>query len=144
MENNPISKISNAFSTGGGGTNFEHQVQAMFLMLLLIEGFCPVINEKIKRICFQGKHLGIDTDDIVVYTNGEQAEGKLLCQIKHNIVASEKDKTFKTVICSAWNDFNKESFDKSHDKIVLATAQISKTSSSALSWLHEQAIFLTE
>lgn len=141
MENNPISKISNAFSTGGGGTNFEHQVQAMFLMLLLVEGFCPVINEKIKRICFQGKHLGIDTDDVVVYTNGEQAEGKLLCQIKHNIVASEKDKTFKTVICSAWNDFNKESFDKSHDKIVLATAQISKTSSSALSWLHEQAIF---
>ena len=46
MENNPISKISNAFSTGGGGTNFEHQVQAMFLMLLLVEGICPVINEK--------------------------------------------------------------------------------------------------
>jgi len=29
MAKNSISKISNAFSTGGGGVNFEQQIQAM-------------------------------------------------------------------------------------------------------------------
>ena len=58
MSKNPISKISNAFSTGGGGVNFEQQLQAMFLLLLLTDGFCPVMNEQIRKVCFQAKHLG--------------------------------------------------------------------------------------
>ena len=32
MAKNLISKIRNAFSTGGGGVNFEQQIQAMFLL----------------------------------------------------------------------------------------------------------------
>lgn len=46
MAKNSISKISNAFSTGGGGGNFEQQIQAMFLLSLLIDGFCPAMNEQ--------------------------------------------------------------------------------------------------
>lgn len=60
MAKNSISKISNAFSTGGGGVNFEQQIQAMFLLSLLIDGFCPAMNEQTKKVHFQAKHLGYD------------------------------------------------------------------------------------
>ena len=53
MAKNSISKISNAFSTGGGGVNFEQQIQAMFLLSLLIDGFCPAMNEQTKKVHFQ-------------------------------------------------------------------------------------------
>lgn len=38
MAKNSISKISNAFSTGGGGVNFEQQIQAMFLLSCVLSG----------------------------------------------------------------------------------------------------------
>jgi hypothetical protein len=95
---NKISKISNAFSTGAGGHNFEHQIQAMFLLSLLIDGFCPAMNEKTKRISFQAKHLGYDIDDLVVFTDRNQHEGKLLCQIKHSITATKKNTVFQNTL----------------------------------------------
>lgn len=96
MAKNSISKISNAFSTGGGGVNFEQQIQAMFLLSLLIDGFCPAMNEQTKKVHFQAKHLGHDVDDLVVITYRNQSEGKMACQIKHSITATEKDKTYCT------------------------------------------------
>ena len=78
MAKNSISKISNAFSTGGGGVNFEQQIQAMFLLSLLIDGFCPAMNEQTKKVHFQAKHLGHDVDDLVVITYRNQSEGKHL------------------------------------------------------------------
>lgn len=140
MSKNTVSKISNAFSTGGGGVNFEQQIQAMFLLSMLIDGFCPAMNERTKRVCFQAKHLGYDVDDLVVFTYRNQSEGKLLCQVKHSITVSEKDKTFHEVICAAWSDFNKENFDKENDRIALATAQIAYKSQQALKFLHAAAI----
>lgn len=77
MAKNSISKISNAFSTGGGGVNFEQQIQAMFLLSLLIDGFCPAMNEQTKKVHFQAKHLGHDVDDLVVITYRNQSEGKM-------------------------------------------------------------------
>lgn len=77
MAKNLISKISNAFSTGGGGVNFEQQIQAMFLLSLLIDGFCPAMNEQTKKVHFQAKHLGYDIDDLVVITYRNQSEGKM-------------------------------------------------------------------
>ena len=139
MKKKMISDVSNAFSTGGGGVSFEHRIQAMFLLLLLTDGFCPEMNEQIKRVCFQAKHLGYDTDDLVVYTHRNQNEGKMLCQIKHSIIVSNND-AFKKVICSAWNDFCKESFDKENDRIAIITSEISKISQKALRFLHSAAI----
>lgn len=132
MAKNSISKISNAFSTGGGGVNFEQQIQAMFLLSLLIDGFCPAMNEQTKKVHFQAKHLGYDVDDLVVITYRNQSEGKMACQIKHSIIATEKDKTFQEVICAAWNDFNKEDFDRDCDRIALVTAQISNKAQQTL------------
>lgn len=140
MAKNSISKISNAFSTGGGGVNFEQQIQAMFLLSLLIDGFCPAMNEQTKKVHFQAKHLGHDVDDLVVITYRNQSEGKMACQIKHSITATEKDKTFQEVICAAWNDFNKEDFDRDRDRIALVTAQISNKAQQSLRFLHVGAI----
>lgn len=112
MPNNLISKLSNSFSTGGGGISFEHQVQAMFLLSLLVDGFCPAMNEPTKRVCFQTKYLHFDTDDLMVITKRGELDGKMLCSIKHKIVPTEKNQIFKEVIASAWKDFNKDGFDK--------------------------------
>ena len=139
MLKNKISKISNAFSTGAGGSNFEHQIQAMFILSLLIDGYCPVMNEKTKRISFQAKHLGYDIDDLAVFTYRNQNEGKLLCQIKHSITATKNNTVFQEVICAAWNDYNKDCFNKDSDRIALVTAQISKKAQRGLRFLHEQA-----
>ena len=140
MAKNLISKISNAFSTGSGGVNFEQQIQAMFLLSLLIDGFCPAMNEQTKKVHFQAKHVGYDVDDLVVITYRNQSEGKMACQIKHSITATEKDKTFQEVICAAWNDFNKEDFDRDCDRIALVTAQISNKAQQSLRFLHAEAI----
>lgn len=140
MSMSEISQLSNSFSTGGGGCNFEQRIQAMFILSLLIEGFCPVMNERAKRISFQAKRLGYATDDFVVFTDRNQAEGKMLCQVKRSIKATRNDKIFQEVISAAWSDFNNINFDKNHDKIALATAQIAYTSQQALRFLHAQSM----
>lgn len=140
MAKNSISKISNAFATGGGGVNFEQQIQAMFLLSLLVDGFCPAMNETTQRVCFQAKHLGYDVDDLAVFTLRNKNEGKLLCQVKHSITATAKDSTFQEVISAAWSDFNKVTFDKENDQIALITAQISNSALRSLRFLHAQAI----
>ena len=121
-------------------SKFEQQIQAMFLLSLLIDGFCPAMNEQTKKVHFQAKHLGYDVDDLVVITYRNQSEGKMACQIKHSITATEKDKTFQEVICAAWNDFNKEDFDRDRDRIALVTAQISNKAQQSLRFLHVEAI----
>lgn len=138
MSKNTVSKISNAFSTGGGGVNFEQKVQAMFLLSLLVDGFCPAMNEQTKSVWFQAK-MRYDVDDLAVFTYRGQAEGKLLCQIKHSITISETNQTFQEVITAAWSDFQKDDFDRDNDRIALVTAQIAYKSQQALRFLHAQA-----
>lgn len=121
MAKNTVSKISNAFSTGGGGVNFEQKVQAMFLLSLLVDGFCPAMNEQTKSVWFQAK-MRYDVDDLAVFTYRGQAEGKLLCQIKHSITISETNQTFEEVITASWSDFQKDKFDRDNDRIALVTA----------------------
>ena len=139
MAKNTVSRLSDAFSVGGGGVNFEQRVQAMFLLSLLVDGFCPAMEERTKRVCFQAKCIGYDVDDLAVFTYRGQSEGKMLCQIKHSITISEKDSVFQKVICAAWSDFNKEQFDREHDKIALVTTQIANGPQQALRFLHAQA-----
>lgn len=49
-----VSALSNPFSTGGRGVDFEHRVQATFLLALLVEGFSPLLNLQITSVIFQG------------------------------------------------------------------------------------------
>ena len=136
-----VSALSNPFSTGGGGVDFEHRVQATFLLALLAEGFSPLLNLPITSVVFQCKRHGYDIDDIIVSSSSDTYSAKLLCQIKHGITITEND-TFKAVIASAWSDFNKTDFNKRTDRIVLISGTVANANS--LRFIHDQASFASD
>ena len=64
-----LSKQSNPSSLSGDGHHFENQVQTAFVILMLVDGFLPYLpNKMVTKIQLQAKHLGYNTDDIVVFT----------------------------------------------------------------------------
>ncbi len=142
MEKNRISdlniKTSNAFSTGGGGTNFETRIDAVFLLFLLLGTPVPVLRQPIEKVCFQTKRSGINTDDLLVV--GKNNRARLYCQIKHSLTVSENDTTFLRVIKDAWHDYKSERFNHEIDKIALFTGYIAKGSVDALQQLHALAM----
>ncbi len=123
-------ELSNPFSTGGGGPNFEVHVQAAFVALMLTDGFAPGWpGWLIKKIKLQGKFDGYDTDDLIVFvesSDGSQKR-KMLAQIKHTVSITENNKKFREVISAAWNDFNSCDFFKNKDIIALITGPLSAT-----------------
>ena len=131
-----VSALSNPFSTGGGGVDFEHRVQAAFLLALLVENFSPLLNIPITSVRFQGKRQGNDIDDIIVESCFGSKKAKLLCQIKHSVTLG-KNEIFEEVLVVAWSDFNKTEFNQQNDKIVLITGMIPNASS--LRYIHDQA-----
>lgn len=140
-------KLSNPYSTGGGGYQFESLVQAAFVVLMLTDGHPPCFqNKKITKIKLQAKVDGYELDDIVVYLvdRSTNREHKLLAQIKHTVSVTNKNKTFKEVISAAWKDFNSTAnFNKSLDKLILITGPISavdcENTRTILDWAHESA-----
>lgn len=122
-------QLSNPFSSGGGGNNFETRVQAAFVVLMLTGGFVPCMPAwPIRKIKLQGKYKDFDTDDLIVYINrpdGEK-ERRLLGQIKHSISITERNKIFGEVIQAAWSDFkNPKIFTEGSDAIALITGPLS-------------------
>lgn len=136
-------QLSNSFSTGGGGVNFETRVQSAFVVLMLCGGVAPAMPPwPITKIKLQGKHAGFETDDFIAYVNAPSggAEYKLLAQIKHSLVFTEKDATFRDVIAAAWNDFNNPNvFQRQRDQIALITGPLSATDIAATRQLLERA-----
>lgn len=124
------SKLSNPFSTGGGGVNFESHVQATLVTLMLTGGHAPCLPcWPIVEIKLQGKIDGFDTDDLIVvvenFINKEQR--KLLGQVKNSINITSGSTIFGEVIQAAWNDFNDtKTFKKGKDVIALITGPLSK------------------
>jgi hypothetical protein len=138
-------QLSNPFSTGGGGMNFETRVQASFVTLMLSGGFAPCLPLwPIKRIKLQGKYVGYDTDDAIVFVErlDGKKERKLLCQIKHSIsiTKAKTNKVFRDVIQAAWNDFNNTKvFRIGIDLIALITGPLSATDINDVRWILDQA-----
>ncbi len=132
-------ELSNSFSTGGGGINFERYVQAVFLLALLIDGVSPVLDKQVIQLDFQGKRLGYDTDDLIITVAGKN-EAKLLFQIKHDITITSQSELFNDVLNSAWSDFQKNTFQHGIDKVVLATGIIAKDTVFAFRYLYDQSI----
>jgi len=130
-ERKTAKELSSAFSTGGGGAHFEAHVQASFVALMLTGGFAPCLPLwPINKIKLQGKFVGFETDDLIVFVNNEEGieDRKLLGQIKHSVSITENDATFGEVIQAAWNDFNNEKiFARSRDAIALITGPLSAT-----------------
>lgn len=138
-------EISNPFSTGGGGTNFETRVQASFVTLMLSGGFAPCLPPwPIKKIKLQGKYVRYNTDDAIVFVQSPdgKSERKLLCQIKHliSITKAKTNKKFREVIQAAWNDFNNvKIFTRGKDLIALITGPLSVTDITDVRFILEQA-----
>lgn len=134
-----VKYLSNPYSTGGGGTHFENRVQASFVVLMLTGGYAPCLPTwPIYEIKLQGKHLGIDTDDLIVYVRhpNQERRAKLIGQIKHSIKITSNDKVFGEVIQAAWNDFNnKKVFNEGIDVITLITGPLS-----AVDTIHVRAL----
>jgi len=136
-------QLSNAFSTGGGGEHFEAHVQASFVALMLTGGFAPCMpNLPISKIKLQGKFVGYDTDDLIIFV--EKPDGnqkcKILGQIKHTVRITEKDSIFGDVIQSAWNDFNNSTlFSKETDIIALLTGLLSSSDSNDVRFILDGA-----
>lgn len=136
-------QLSNPFSTGGGGVQFEAHVQASFVILMLADGFVPCLPTlPIKKIKFQGKIDGYETDDLILFMeepDGNQKQ-KLLAQIKHSINFTASDGTFTNVVQSAWRDFNNGAlFSKRQDAIAIITGPLSATDIDGARWILEWA-----
>lgn len=129
MMNSNDKQLSNAYSTGSGGSNFENRVQASFVVLMLTGGFSPCLPTwPIEEIKLQGKYQGFDTDDLIIFAkhSGSDRQAKLLGQIKHSISITKRDKVFGEVIQAAWNDFNnKNLFNERTDVLALITGPLS-------------------
>lgn len=121
-------EIAPPFSTGGGGVIFETRVQASFAILMLADGFSPCLpNWPISKIQLQGKHLGYETDDLIVFAENTEKSlsAKLLGQVKHSIAIVESSTKCGEVIEAAWADFNNPTvFSQSADKLALITGPL--------------------
>lgn len=143
MVDNKNKKLSNAFSTGGGGFHFEAHVQASFVALMLTGGHAPCLPcWPISEIKLQGKIGGFDTDDLVVvvesFNNNERR--KLLGQIKNSIAITEGSNLFGEVVQAAWSDFNNPKvFSRHKDIIALITGPLNATDAHNVQWLLNQA-----
>ncbi|MBA7617703.1 hypothetical protein ES703_25019 [subsurface metagenome] len=127
-------RLSNPFSSGGGGVNFETRVQASFVVRMVTGGFVACFPDcPIKKIKLQGKYAGYDTDDLIVFVErpSDGQERKLLGQIKHSTKITEGDNVFGEVIQEAWSDFNNSKlFIRGRDSIALITGPLSTTDTS--------------
>jgi hypothetical protein len=71
-------QLSNPFSMGGGGVNFESQVQSAFVVLMLTGGVVPCLSPwPITKIKLQGKDKDYDTDDFIAFVE-ERSSAKSL------------------------------------------------------------------
>ena len=128
MNNNSTehrAEISNPFSTGGGGVNYEINVQTYFVASMILGWKIMNIKaDKVEKIKLQGRYAGYDTDDCIIFgDNGN----KMLCQIKHSISINNSDEVFNDVIKAAWNDFNNNNlFNKNNDCINIIVSGLSK------------------
>jgi hypothetical protein len=125
-----LKNVASPFSTGGGGLNFETRIQASFAVLMLAGGFSPCLRGwPIEKIQLQGKHLGYETDDLIVFVQDPQSkrQAKLLGQVKHDISFTEANSTFEKVIIAAWADFNNSELFSNQDVIALISGPLNGT-----------------
>lgn len=138
-----LKKLSSPFATGGGGTDFEHDVQSAFVVLMLVNGvFYHLGQYPICQIDLQAKYRGFNTDDMVVYCADKNSENsrKMIAQIKHKIKFSEKNEEFKNTIIAAWADYNnKNLFNKNKDIIAIITGLLPENETNAVRGLLDNA-----
>ena len=140
-------QMSNPYSTGGVGSEFEKSVQASFVVLLLSGGIFPALSSyPIVKIELQNRIRGVYTDDLTVYTGKDSSEifNKMFAQIKRDVAVTSSNDPFKETIESAWIDFNGSLFNRERDIIALITTPLSKTDSVCIKTLLDYADEVTD
>lgn len=93
-----MSEKGSVFQKGGGGTNFEQNVQTAFLVTMLVGGDVPCLqSSRITEIALQATNRGYETDDLLVVAKSDEVEHRILIQIKHEIAFSAKNELCKEV-----------------------------------------------
>lgn len=133
---NMLKKVSNPFSTGGGGVVFETYIQASYVLLMLTGGNAPCLPcWPVKKVKLQARKDGVHTDDLLVVVEDTLTKrtARLFAQIKHDISFTRTSNELKEVLVAAWHDYNNPSlFTKEIDQIALITSALSKADRNAL------------
>lgn len=122
-----MSEKGSAFQKGGGGTNFEQNVQTAFLVTMLVGGDVPCVpSSTIAEIALQVTNQGFETDDLMIVAKSVNEEYRLLIQIKHEIAFTLKSALWREVLTAFWKDFNNTSFNKRKDKLIVVCGGLTK------------------
>ena len=109
-------------STGGAGYSFEYKVAARFLALLLVGGIPAIFTDRrVVSVSFQTKHLGWQTDDLLLTCLDSQGETRRMAiQSKLSFTLSDKDVECVKTFAGFWSDFNaSDRFNPDRDVLVL-------------------------
>lgn len=135
------SKISNPFSTGGGGTTFEHLVGVYYLVSLLAGDIPRGLEGVCRSVKFQTRWAESILDDVNVISHSALGIQRLYLQVKHDLTISAADSNdlFKRVIADCWETFDSNSdFDENTDQLGVAVgaynAKIDKHFQRLLDW----------
>lgn len=120
--------VPSPLATGQSGGFFEQQVGATWLSLLLVRAIPPLLlDSQIVRVAFQTRHLGWQTDDILVCAEtGERKSRKLACQVKRTFTVSSSDEECRKLFRGFWADFTSPNFDRMADRLCFITLQGTK------------------
>ena len=116
--------VSSPLATGGAGYTFEHHVGAMFLSLLLVRGVPAVFKDcQVDEVSFQTRHLGWETDDLLVLCSRAPDERhRLAMQVKSHFAVRRSSPDCVQTFQEFWKDFKAvDRFDATSDALVLVT-----------------------
>lgn len=126
------SRLSNPFSTGGGGVTFEHLVGASYLVSLLAEDVPRGLDRGIIRsVAFQQRWSGAVLDDVVVSSRtADGQDRRLALAVKHDLTFSdaESNAVFRQVVSDCWRTFTGATewpFDPTRDRIGIGVGEYS-------------------
>lgn len=97
-------RISNPYSTGGGGYNFEYLVGTYYLISMLKKSIPLGLEEgEIEKVKFQAKYDGHFLDDIVLICSNNCS---LSIQVRRKVKFTERDTEFKSIIIECYKNFS--------------------------------------
>jgi len=121
-----MAKIPSPISTGNAGANYEHQIGAACLAVLLTGGMMLTSAEKVlTKVHLQARHRGWATDDLLLEGEGQDGiEHRVAIQAKRTFVLQKNDEECVKTLHAAWTDFsNATLFRELRDRIVLITGE---------------------
>ena len=111
-------RISNPYSTGGGGYDFEYLVGTYYLISMLKKSIPLGLEEGyIEKVKFQAKYDGHFLDDIVLICSNDCS---LSIQVRRKVKFTKNDNEFKSLIIECYHNFKKDDFNPNLDRNCIA------------------------